>query len=470
MTLIAQGAQIDAKDSHGHTPLYTAAAAGHDDAVQALLKEGAKAKEALHHFAQQGDATAVKALLKAGAKAKEKNGQTLLHIAKDDTIVQLLLAKGANVNAKDNYKQTPLHTAVYQRRIATVKALIKAKAAISMADNKGFTPLHYATRRSDAATAQLLLDNNAAVNAKTKYWQQTPLHIAAEKGNNSIILALLAKEADIDAQDKEGHTPLYAAADAGHKDAVHALLNAGANAQDALYRAAKQGAINVLKELINAPGAQVNAKDTKGRRLLHYAKDDATAQLLLANNADINAKDKEGNTPLYTAAYAGHKDAVHALLNAGANAQDALYRAAREGDVIFLKAFISAGNAVEEKEGQHPWAAYAKAALELIEEKVDINAKDNYGYTPLHTAAKEGQTAKVWALIKKGANLEAKADGYTPLHWAAQNGHEAVAKLLIDNKANLEAKDKWEYTSLHLAAQNGHKDVAKLLRKHGGVE
>ena len=145
----------------------------------------------------------------------------------------------------------------------------------------------------------------------------------------------------------------------------------------------------------------------------------------------------------------------------------ALYRAAREEDVIFLKAFISAGYAVEEKEDRKLWSAYAKEALEMIEKKVDINAKDNNGYTPLHTAAKEGQTAKVWALIAKGANIEAKADGYTPLHWAAQNGHEAVAKLLIDNKANLEAKDKWEYTPLHRAARYGHKDVATLLIAKG---
>ena len=73
----------------------------------------------------------------------------------------------------------------------------------------------------------------------------------------------------------------------------------------------------------------------------------------------------------------------------------AVYRAARAKDEITLQAFINAGNAVEEKEEQAPWPAYAKAALELIEEKVDINAKDNDGYTPLHTAAKAGNTATV---------------------------------------------------------------------------
>ena len=189
----------------------------------------------------------------------------------------------------------------------------------------------------------------------------------------------------------------------------------------------------------------------------------------------------------------------------------AVYRAARANDETTLQTFISASNAVEEKEGQQPWPAYAKEALELIEKKVDINAKDKYGETPLHTAAKAGDTATVWALIAKGAKVNAKTTGgplnpsytplhlaaangreavaklllangakatvnakdnygYTPLRWAAQNGHKDVATLLIDNKADINAKDNNGYTPLHYAAEKGHEAVATLLRKHGGHE
>ena len=142
----------------------------------------------------------------------------------------------------------------------------------------------------------------------------------------------------------------------------------------------------------------------------------------------------------------------------------ALEHAARTNNEKTLKAFISAGNAVEEKEGQPLWAAYAKAALELIEEKVDINAKDKDGNTLLHTAAKAGNTATVWALIAKGAKVNAKDnDGGTPLFLAAYFGHKDVATILIDNKAVINAKNNYSWTPLHCAAQNGHAAVATLL-------
>ena len=147
----------------------------------------------------------------------------------------------------------------------------------------------------------------------------------------------------------------------------------------------------------------------------------------------------------------------------------AVYRAARANDVTTLKAFISAGYAVEEKEGQQPWPAYAKEALELIEKKVDINAKDKYGETPLHAAVKAGNTAKVWAMLANGAQVNARNNdsGWTPLHGAACYGHKAVAALLIDNKADINAKDKDGSTPLHWAAQNGHEAVAALLLANG---
>ena len=142
----------------------------------------------------------------------------------------------------------------------------------------------------------------------------------------------------------------------------------------------------------------------------------------------------------------------------------AVYRAARANDVTTLKAFSSAGKAVEEKEGQQPWPAYAKEALELIEKKVDINAKDKYGETPLHAAVKAGNTAKVWAMLAKGANIEAKnKDDWTPLHTAARLGKEAVATILIDKGAKVNAKDNYGSTPLHRAAHNGRKAVAALL-------
>ena len=142
----------------------------------------------------------------------------------------------------------------------------------------------------------------------------------------------------------------------------------------------------------------------------------------------------------------------------------ALYHAAKTNDETALQTFISAGNAVEEKEDRELWSAYAKAALELIEEKVDIQAKYKDEQTPLHIAALAGNKAKVWALLAKGAKVNAETKyGSTPLHWAALKGNTAVARLLLDKKATINAEDKDGWTPLHLAARYGRVDVARLL-------
>ena len=114
-----------------------------------------------------------------------------------------------------------------------------------------------------------------------------------------------------------------------------------------------------------------------------------------------------------------------------------------------------------------------------------MNAKDEFGYTPLHAAASEGRTGMkasstatktyeiVELLITKGADVNAKDKiGGTPLHLAVHSGQEEIVELLIAIGANMNAKievGKWkDQTSLSLAIQNNQTETADLLRKHGG--
>jgi ankyrin repeat protein len=100
------------------------------------------------------------------------------------------------------------------------------------------------------------------------------------------------------------------------------------------------------------------------------------------------------------------------------------------------------------------------------------DSKSTGGMTPLHWAARNGDLAKVKALLDSNAGLASKRDNYkkTPLHFAAIRGHKDVAELLLAKKANVNARDKYDRTPLHYAIMNGNKDVAELLRRHGGKE
>ena len=83
----------------------------------------------------------------------------------------------------------------------------------------------------------------------------------------------------------------------------------------------------------------------------------------------------------------------------------------------------------------------------------------------IHDAARDGDLAKVAALIKQNPALVSSKDGtgLLPLHWAAIRGRKDVAELLLTNKADVNAKDNNGVTPLHYAAANGQVDVASLL-------
>lgn len=89
--------------------------------------------------------------------------------------------------------------------------------------------------------------------------------------------------------------------------------------------------------------------------------------------------------------------------------------------------------------------------------------------TPLHLAAKAGDTEKVRTLIENGADVNAKGSSadYTPLHEAALAGHKAVAELLIANGASVNARGLWGRTPLHEAILWDRKDLIKLLVARG---
>jgi len=143
-------------------------------------------------------------------------------------VVELLLAAGADVKAKNEYGETALHQAAWYGHAAIVELLLAAGADVDAQDEAGWTALHEAAQEAHAAVVELLLAAGADVNAQSNAgW--TALHQAAENGHAAVVELLLAAGADIKAKNNSGGTALHYAAWGGDAAVVELLLAAGAD-------------------------------------------------------------------------------------------------------------------------------------------------------------------------------------------------------------------------------------------------
>ena len=357
-------------------------------------------------------------------------------------IAELLIAKGADVNAKDGntgpaysgnwkYGNTPLHWAAYSGNREVAELLIAKGADVNALNNQGQTPLHQAALQGNWDIVELLVAQGANINAKygAGYYKnnETILHWTARKGILEIAEPIVAQGANVNALDEEGQTPLHDAASNGNWEIAELLIAKGANvnARDKsgktpLYRAVRKRNLEIA-ELLIVKGANFYARNKYVKTLLHWAVTNDkqyTVELLIAKGVDVNARHNySGETPLHKAAGYGKRDMAKLLIAEGA----------------------------------------------------DVNARDKDGETPLHHAARNGKLEMLEPLVAKGADVNALDEkGQTPLHQAASNGNLEVADILIAEGANVNARDNSDETPLDVAMRKRRMKMIKLLKSYGG--
>lgn len=251
----------------------------------------------------------------------------------------------------------------------------------------------------------------------------------------------------------------------------------------ATAEAAKAGNSAEVSRALDA-GLDVNAGDSNGTALLHYAA--ATghldiAQLLLDRGANANAEAKYGMTPLLFAVQSNHLELVELLVDAGAdlNAKDhqashSVLDWARELGHDAVAEFLLARGAKNADPLPENLIGAARAGdLDEVRKHIsaglDVNARLD-SLSLLHWVASAGNVSVAQFLIRQGASVDAiNKNGITPLIAAALQGHPNIVRLLLDANADPNRVAENELTALGAAKSNGHVEIRKMLEEGGAA-
>jgi ankyrin repeat protein len=278
---------------------------------------------------------------------------------------------------------TPLLFAARQGCLECAKELVDAGAKVDMTDPDGVTPILSSLLNAHFDTAKYLLSAKANPN-KWDWWGRTPLYAAVDYDtvphggrpdrpslddttSLQMIEMLLGAGVNVNAQLKMfppyrslrmdrgadaiidiGTTPLLRAARAGDVAAMKVLLAHGALVD--------LPQVSGATPLMVAVGAGANAIDTRGKFRTEIDAL-AAAQVLLESGADVNARDARGRTALHSAAALGYTDVAKFLVEHGADLK------AADADGV-LPADAALGKL---RGGRGPGAVHADTAKALTE-------------------------------------------------------------------------------------------------------
>ncbi|GAB0094139.1 Ankyrin repeat [Sergentomyia squamirostris] len=415
--------------AHGCTKLMYACQQGHTGSIvkelrskpEEVRRRDRSNKSALHYCSGQRDLVAAASVAMAAPElieSADEDGFTPLHLAViqgNVSLVNLLLANKADVNALDGEGHSVVHWAIVCGEIEALRAVLAAGADVATPDINGGSPMHY--------SAQM-----CGTNFEGKTGQ------ASSKLALDILNILLHHpKSSVDLMDKDGRQPLLWAASAGSEKAVLALVKAGARIEScdkdgltALHCAASRGHTGCIDTLIGLCGAPTDLIDSNGCTALHYAVTlghaDATA-LLLDLEADPNRQDRKGRTPAHCGCAKGQFETVKMLDARNANL----------------------------------WLRNARGDL------------------PVHEAAVSGRRELIqWLLEQQPKHINTTSnDGRTLLHIAAGNDNTDNCKMLLDFGADVNSIYRTSrnvvMTPLDCALQKGYRSTAKFLQLHGGL-
>lgn len=500
--LINNGADLNAKNKEGSTPLSIAVQKREVEIVKLLTDNGAD----IHTKNANGISplflalTSTPEVLQAivnekNAITQDSEGNTPLHIAliNDASLsrVKYIVSQTGDVNIRNREGNSPLFITVLKNRKEVGELLLQKGADIFSTNINNNSPLRVALKYSATVpTVQDWLLNSDTIRARDGSGN-TVLHYAVEWKYIDAINYLLSRNADVKAKNANGESVLFSAAKTNNPEIIQRIVNGGADlyARDNLgstpiHMAVRFEADKSIDKLV-LMGVDVNAQNTSGKSPLAEAvlsgKIDI-AKVLLKDGADPNTCDISGVTILMDAIRGCNENVVRLLLKNGANpntqdinGRNAYHEAAFMGDSDIIKIIRNAGGnpLARDKQGKTPLSIVMKKEPAVVLEILgnNRNVADSDGNTPLHIIVKEkGSVELLRAVIAAGFPLDARnSDGYTALNLAIEADDVSRAIVFLENGANpFQMIDKKGNNGVTIAMEKNNMEMIEKIVKHAG--
>jgi ankyrin repeat protein len=141
-------------------------------------------------------------------------------------LIREKIVTGTDVNERDKLKRTALHMAAWSGNLEALQLLVRAGASLDAVANDGFTALHFGVQSSAPGAPDcirfLVKKHKPLLHQRITKGNKTPLHLAAAKGIELNIIALLELGADVSSKSTAGQVP----ADLAQSPALKALFQA----------------------------------------------------------------------------------------------------------------------------------------------------------------------------------------------------------------------------------------------------
>ncbi|XP_038074756.1 rabankyrin-5-like isoform X2 [Patiria miniata] len=486
------------KDSNDQTVLGLALWTGLHNFAAQLLHGGANINcmtldglTLLHMAISKQDTQSALFLLEhqADINIRSRDGETPLQLAIKrhlPVVVDALCVRGANMNTPDESGNPPLWVALESGQEDVASTLVR-HGCDTTAWGPGFegcqqTLLHKAIDENNEAVACFLIRSMCDVNSPRRPGPhgeggmeakdgQGPLHRACEWGQELVVQCLVEQQADVNAKDAEGKTPLHIAISNQHPAIIsllmsHPLLDLTLRDRGGLtpFAAAMTFKNNkAAQAILDREPRAAEQLDNKGRNFLHIAiqKSDIESVLFLISvhaNVNSSVQDSTKLTPLHLAVQAGSEIIVRNLLLAGAAVQDAdarkqtaLHHAAAVDQPSIISVLIENGilvDAVDDNSNNALHIAVQHGNLGssrtlLTESQINAESYNAKGKTPMHILGDCGRdnAAAIFELFKECMPNypvdKQDADGNTVLLLAYQKGNGALCRAIVRSGASL---------------------------------